>query len=57
MAYILFPEQNECASLDDYYLERVRLIWPLGGLTVIVATVFRSLAFGDQLWVVDCDIV
>lgn len=53
MAYILFPEQDERTSLNDYYLERARLIWPLGGLTVIIGTLFRPLAFGDPLWIVD----
>ena len=53
MAYILFPEPDEHASLDDYYLERARLLWPLAGLTVIVGTLFRPLAFGDPLWVID----
>lgn len=53
MAYILFPEQNERDSLDDYYLERAHLLWPLAGLTVIIGTLFRPLAFGDALWVVD----
>lgn len=53
MAYILFPEQHDRTSLDDYYLERARLLWPLAGFTVIVGTLFRPLAFGDPLWVVD----
>ena len=53
MAYILFPEQNERDNLDDYYLARTRLIWSLGGVTVIIGTLFRPLAFGDALWVVD----
>ncbi len=53
MAYILFPERNEHAALDDYYLERARLLWPLAGLTVILGTLFRPLAFGDPLWVMD----
>jgi hypothetical protein len=53
MAYVLFPERNESDNLDDYYLARARLIWPLAGLTVIIGTLFRPLAFGDALWVVD----
>ena len=53
MAYILFPEQDEHTALDQYYFERARLLWPLGGLTVIVGTLFRPIAFGDSLWVVD----
>ena len=53
MAYILFPEQDEHTALDEYYFERARLLWPLGGLTVIIGTLFRPVAFGDPLWVVD----
>ena len=53
MAYIRFPEQDENIALDQYYFERAKLLWPLGGLTVIVGTLFRSIAFGDSLWVVD----
>ncbi len=53
MAYILFPERNEHADLDDYYFERARLLWPLGALTVIIGTLFRPLAFGYDFWVVD----
>ena len=53
MAYILFPERDEHAGLDEYYFERARLLWPLGGLTVIVGTLFRPIAFGDPLWVLD----
>lgn len=53
MAYILFPERGEYTALDQYYFERARLLWPLGGLTVIVGTLFRPIAFGDPLWVVD----
>lgn len=53
MAYVLFPEQDEHAKLDDYYFARARLIWPLAGLTVIIGTLFRPAAFGDPLWVID----
>ena len=53
MAYILFPEQDEHTALDQYYFERSRLLWPLGGLTVIVGTLFRPIAFGDSLWAID----
>lgn len=53
MAYILFPEQDQRTALDKYYFEQARLLWPLGGLTVIVGTLFRPIAFGDSLWVVD----
>lgn len=53
MAYILFPEQKKLAGLDDHYFEQARLIWPLAGLTVIIGTLFRPIAFGDPLWVID----
>ena len=53
MAYILFPEHDEHSGLDDYYFRQARLIWPLAGLTVIIGTLFRPLAFGYPLWVTD----
>ena len=53
MAYVLFPEPNEHDELDEYYLSRAQMIWPLAGLTVIIGTLFRPLAFGDALWDVD----
>ena len=53
MAYILFPEQDEHVGLDQYYFERAKLLWPLGGLTVVVGTLFRPVAFGEPLWVLD----
>lgn len=53
MAYVLFPEHDERSGLDDYYFQRARTLWPLAGLTVIIGTLFRPLAFGDALWVID----
>ena len=53
MAHILFPEGKEQTSLTEHYLEQTRLIWPLAGLTVIIGTLFRPIAFGDHLWVID----
>ncbi len=53
MAYILFPEPDDDTALDQYYFQRAGLLWPLAGLTVIVGTLFRPIAFGDSLWVVD----
>ena len=52
-AHILSPEPGDSSSLDDYYYDRSRLIWALAGLTVIVGTFFRPLAFGMPLWVPD----
>lgn len=53
MAYVLFPEHDEHAGLDDYYFQRARTLWPLASLTVMIGTLFRPLAFGYPLWVVD----
>lgn len=53
LASVLFPEHEEPTNLDDYYIERARLVWSLAGLTVIVGTLFRPMAFGDPLWVID----
>ena len=53
IAHVLFPERDSTISLDDYYFEQARLIWVLAGLTVIVGTLFRPLAFDMPLWVLD----
>lgn len=53
MAYIIFPEYTEDVGLDEHYLERAHLLWPLAALTVTIGTLFRPIAFGDPLWIVD----
>ncbi len=53
IAHVLFPEREDDVSLDDYYFDRAPLIWVLAALTVTVGTLFRPIAFGDPLWVVD----
>lgn len=53
IAHVIFPERDQSASLEDYYYQRARLIWALAGLTVIVSTLFRPLAFDMPLWVID----
>jgi hypothetical protein len=53
IAHVLFPERECNIGLDDHYFERARLIWALVGLTVIVGTLFRPLAFGMPLWIFD----
>ena len=34
-------------------MKRAPLVWPLAGLTVIIGTAFRPIAFGDPLWISD----
>ena len=53
MAYVLFPERDVDANLDDYYFKRRRLLWPLASLTVIIGTLFRPIALGSPLWAID----
>ena len=53
IARVIFPEPSRSISLDDYYFERARLIWTLGAVTVVVGTLFRPIAFGLPLWVID----
>ena len=53
IAHVLFPEREQSASLEEYYFQRARLIWVLAGLTVIVSTLFRPLAFDMPLWIID----
>jgi len=53
IAHLMFPERESSVNLDDYYFDRAGLIWALAGLTVIVGTLFRPLAFGMPLWVFD----
>ena len=53
IAHVLFPERGETVNLGDYYMEQAPLIWPLAGLAVVVGTSFRTIVFGDPLWVSD----
>jgi hypothetical protein len=52
IAHVIFPEEIE-KSLDEHYFERTRLLWVLGGLTVVVGALFRPLAFDEPLWTLD----
>jgi len=53
IAHVMFPEDEEFDSLEDYYFKRARLIWILAGLTVVVGTLFRPVAFDMPLFVAD----
>jgi hypothetical protein len=53
MAHLLFPERLEGSDLRAYYYGAMRPIWWLGAVTVVVATSFRPLAFGEPLFSAD----
>lgn len=52
-AHILFPERQSAGNLDEHYLARAPLIWGLAGMTVVVGTIFRPIAFDTPLLVLD----
>ena len=49
IAHLLFPEPVQGANLRDYYYGAMRPVWWLGALTVVLATIFRPLVFGESL--------
>ena len=53
IAHIIYPESDYTGNLDDYYFERARMLWATAGLTVVVGTLFRPIAFGLPLVVID----
>lgn len=53
MAHLLFPEPMPGANLREYYHGAMRPIWWLGVLTVFLATLFRPLIFGVDLFSAD----
>jgi hypothetical protein len=50
MAHLVFPEPLHDVKLRTYYYEGMRPIWWLATVTVVMATLFRPLAFGDDLF-------
>lgn len=53
ITHVLFPDRESNLSLDEYYFERASMVWALAGITVVVGVLFRPLAFGVPLWVLD----
>jgi hypothetical protein len=53
MAHLLFPEPMQGANMREYYHGAMRPIWWLGVLTVVLATLFRPLIFGLDLFSAD----
>ncbi len=53
IAHVLFPSKPEHADLGEFYFANPNLPWRLAALTVIVSTLFRTIAFGDPLLVQD----
>lgn len=49
IAHLLYPENLRDADLRDYYFGEMRPIWTLAAMTVVMATLFRPVVFGDTL--------
>jgi len=50
VAHLLFPEPMQGANLREYYHGVMRPIWWLAAVTVVLATIFRPLIFGSNLF-------
>lgn len=49
ISHLLFPKDIENTDFDAFYYENTRMIYPIGAATVVFATTYRPLSFGDNL--------
>ncbi len=50
ISHLVFPSKIEGTDLEEYYFSKSRLLWSLSSFTVVVATLFRPIAFGIPLF-------
>ncbi len=53
VSHLVFPEPTDPVHLEDHYFDRARTIYSLALAVVVVTTLFRPLAFGMPLFVID----
>ncbi|MFT5676944.1 MAG: hypothetical protein ACI808_002895 [Paraglaciecola sp.] len=53
IAHIMFPLASEKVNITKYYLSKSNLIWSLAIITVFISTLFKPLAFGEPIFIVD----
>ena len=53
IAHLLFPESAQGADIREYYHGAMRPVWWIAALTVVLATLFRPLTFGFDLFTAD----
>lgn len=53
IAHIIFPDRDSTTTLEEYYFKQASLVWFLAGLTVVVGTLFRPVAFGTPILALD----
>ena len=50
MAHLVFPERMEGVNLREYYYGVMRPVWALAAITVVLATSFRPVVLGQDLF-------
>ena len=49
ISHLLFPQDMESTDFDAFYYENTRIMYLIGAATVVFATTYRPLSFGDSL--------
>ena len=49
ISHLLFPQDFEGTDFDEFYFESPRITFLIGAATVIFATIYRPLSFGNRL--------
>lgn len=53
ISYLLFPQPVRGADYREYYYGPMRPVWWIAVLTVTLATLFRPIVFGEELFKID----
>jgi len=53
ISYLLFPQPVKGADYREYYYGPMRPVWWIAVLTVTLATLFRPIVFGEELFKID----
>jgi len=53
ISYLLFPQPVKGTNYQEYYYGPMRPVWWIAVLTVTLATLFRPIVFGEDLFIVD----
>ena len=53
ISYLLFPQPVKGASYREHYYGPMRPVWWIAVLTVTLATLFRPIVFGEELFTID----
>jgi hypothetical protein len=53
ISHLVFPEQLAGANLKSFYYERMRPVFWLGVLTVVLSSTFRPMILGTELFALD----